>query len=164
MRSTITPPSSLRSVKCYAQSLLFVLANPKCIITADVAVIGKKKYLLKSNIDKALSGIIQKESMKSRVGSKSGSVKSLNLIPEKSEKQDKVSFQRSLSYDTSESDLEVKEKIPEEKTKLQYVVLMATRSEVQDSADVPWNDDCDFKLEEVKILNMHNIISFTTKT
>lgn len=131
-------------------------------------MIGKKKYLLKSNIDKALSGIIQKESMiKSRVGSKSGSVKSLNLMPEKSEKQNEheVSFQRSLSYDTSESDLEVKEKIPEEKTKSQYVVLMATyRSEVQDSADVPWNDDCDFKLEEVKILNMHNIISFTTKT
>lgn len=141
--------------------LFFVLANPKCIITADVAMIGKKKYLLKSNIDKALSGIIQKESMKSRVGSKSGSVKSLNLMPEKSEKQneDEVLFQRSLSYDTSESDLEVKEKIPEEKTKSQYVVLMATyRSEVQDSADVPWNDDCDFKLEEVKILNI------TTKT
>lgn len=137
---------------CLLHNVMFVLssipaANARCIITSDVAVIGKNTYQLKSTVDRALTSLRLRS--KSKLGSRCTSTRSLDhsrtLAPPT------LKFERSISSgEYSPGDEEDQESpVHVKKSKSPFIVLMSTRSEDRGQSKVPWNEECDFKLEEV---------------
>lgn len=109
-------------------------------------MIGSKTYHLKSTVDRALSSLCLR--LKPRLGSRCCSSKSLNHLSDTlAVAAPTLGLQRSISsgeYSLGEDE----ESYPVKKSKPPFIVLMSSRSEDQ-SDDVPWNAECDFKLEEV---------------
>lgn len=110
-------------------------------------MIGNKTYRLKSNVERALMSLSLRS--KPRIGSRCSSSKSLDHLSDKlvpPAPPPTLGLQRSVS--SGEYSLDDEECYPVKKSKPPFIVLMSSRSEDQ-SNDVPWNEECDFKLEEV---------------
>ena len=133
-----------------ATGILFIdyffkfIANAKCIITSDVAMIENKTYYPKETVDRALESINFRK--KPRQGSRYGSTKSLDQLaqPEKLGPP-MLELQRSVSFSEAENLKEEEENLDslpiEIKAKPQYIVLVSRRSES--------GTEDDFTLEEV---------------
>ena len=107
--------------------------------------IGKKKFHLKSNLDTALRMI---KSARMKALNRRGSAKSLDMLTEERPyAHTGPEFRRSLSEGTVLDEAE-ESTFPEKDKQLepQFTVLVANR---YPSEKVPWDESCNFNLEEV---------------
>lgn len=131
----------------------------RCIITSDVATIGSKTYSLKSTVDRALTSLGLRQ--KPRLGSRCSSSKSLDHLSDTLASlapPPTLGYQRSVSsggYSGGDDE----EPSPVKKPKPPYIVLMSSRAEGRTQSDIPWNEECDFKLEEVSSSSQSPLVS-----
>ena len=114
-------------------------------------MIGDKTYELKATVDRALTSLCLRS--KSKLGSRCNSSKSLDFLSETPPPpmQPYFGLQRSVSSgEHSLGDEEEPPPFPVKKAKNPFIVLMSTLSENEGMrSKVPWNAECDFRLEEV---------------
>ena len=107
-------------------------------------------YELKATVDRALTSLRLRS--KSKLGSRCNSSKSLDFLSETPTPSTQPYFglQRSVSSgEYSLGDEEESPPFPAKKAKPPFIVLVSTLA--GDEGEVPWNAECDFRLEEVYI-------------
>ena len=131
------------------QGICCLLANARCILTANVAEVGDKTYELKSNVDTALKIICQQSLRKGKSGSRPSSASSSNVPTPSSSHDQGASI-------CSESDVPEKGS-PVVQEKPLFTVLVSNQYYAESNLSLPKSDNCSyFNLEEVKKLHFMN--------
>ena len=129
---------SQANINNFFYSFCFLVANVKCILTANIAIIGDTKFRLKFNVDKALKQITQNSR---KIGSRHGSTLSVNSLSDS---------QKSFSS-IPDSHQDAHQMLDTEPDKPKRFTVLVSNRYASEETSAP-NEDCSyFNLEEVRM-------------